>query len=39
MVVLKNTQLAFLSSVLYCFNPASVFFLASYTETIFTLLS
>lgn len=35
--VLKNNLLALQSSLLFCISPASVFFLASYSETIFSL--
>lgn len=33
---LKNEKLAFYSTVLFCFNPATVFFSAPYSETLFS---
>ncbi|XP_014605236.1 PREDICTED: GPI mannosyltransferase 2 [Polistes canadensis] len=34
-LVLKNTNIAYKAAILYCINPASIFFSAAYTETIF----
>lgn len=34
-----NESLAFKSALLYCFNPASIFFVAPYTETLFSFLT
>lgn len=35
----KNCQLAYVASVLFCVNPASIFFSAPYSETLFSFLS
>lgn len=37
--VLKNEQLAYKAAVLYCVNPASIFFVAPYSETLFSCLT
>ncbi|KAL1517040.1 hypothetical protein ABEB36_000857 [Hypothenemus hampei] len=37
--LLFNETIAFHSVLIYCFNPATIFFLAPYTETIFSCLS
>lgn len=37
--VLKNDKLSFVSSVLFCFNPASIFFSAAYSESYYCFLS
>ncbi|KAI4482123.1 hypothetical protein M0802_013821 [Mischocyttarus mexicanus] len=34
-LVLKNTNIAYKAAILYSINPASIFFSAAYTETIF----
>lgn len=36
---LFNEDVAYKSAVLFCYNPASVFFIAPYTEALFSLLS
>ena len=38
-VVLKNEKQAFVSSILFCFNPASIFMSAYYSETFFAFCS
>lgn len=37
--VLKHEQLAYKATVLYCVNPASIFFVAPYSETLFSCLT
>ena len=37
--VLKNEQLAYKASILYCINPASIFFVAPYSETMYSCLT
>jgi phosphatidylinositol glycan class V len=37
--VLGNEQLAYKASILYCVNPASIFFVAPYSETVFACLT
>ncbi|KAL0268654.1 UNVERIFIED_CONTAM: hypothetical protein PYX00_010504 [Menopon gallinae] len=37
--VLKNEKLSFMSCVLFCFNPASIFFSAAYSESLYCFLS
>lgn len=37
--ILIKEELAFKAAVLFCFNPASVFFSAPYTETVFSYLT
>lgn len=37
--VLRNEQLAYKAAVLYCVNPASIFFVSSYSETLFACLT
>ncbi len=34
-VVLRDVRMAYLAAVLFCFNPASVFYSAVYTESLF----
>ncbi|ENN73104.1 hypothetical protein YQE_10245, partial [Dendroctonus ponderosae] len=36
---LNNCEIAYQSARLFCFNPASVFFVAPYTETLFSYLT
>lgn len=35
MAVLKNAPAAAMATLLYCFNPASIFYSAAYTEALF----
>lgn len=37
--ILFNKKIAYDSAVLFCFNPASIFFIAPYTETLFSYLT
>ncbi|XP_014218431.1 GPI mannosyltransferase 2 [Copidosoma floridanum] len=37
--VFQNTKVAYRSAILFCINPASVFFSALYTETLFAFLT
>lgn len=37
--VLRNEQLAYKAAILYCVNPASIFFVAPYSETLFACLT
>jgi phosphatidylinositol glycan class V len=37
--VLKDEKVAWVAAVVFCFNPASVFYSAVYTESLFSLLS
>lgn len=37
--VIMNKNLAFKATILFCFNPASVFFTAPYTESVFCYLT
>ncbi|KAK3030113.1 hypothetical protein RJ639_038862 [Escallonia herrerae] len=39
LVVLKDPEAALRASILFCFNPASVFYTSIYTESLFALLS
>ncbi|EPS63667.1 hypothetical protein M569_11110, partial [Genlisea aurea] len=39
LVVLVDPELALRSSVLFCFNPASIFYSSLYSESLFALLS
>jgi GPI mannosyltransferase 2 len=39
MTVLKNERLAYTSSLLFCFNPASIFMSAIYTGSLYACLS
>ncbi|XP_047355286.1 GPI mannosyltransferase 2-like isoform X1 [Vespa velutina] len=34
-IVLKNTNIAYKAAILYCISPASIFFSAAYTESMF----
>ncbi len=38
-IVLKNSRIAFLSSIFFCFWPGSLFFSAIYTESLFMFLA
>ncbi|XP_049765656.1 GPI mannosyltransferase 2 [Schistocerca cancellata] len=35
----KNCQLAYVASIMFCVNPASIFFSAPYSETLFSFFS
>jgi len=37
--VLRNEQLAYKAAILYCVNPASIFFVSAYSETLFACLT
>lgn len=37
--VLRSEQLAYKAAILYCVNPASIFFVAPYSETLFACLT
>ncbi|KAI3454829.1 hypothetical protein Pfo_011492 [Paulownia fortunei] len=38
-IVLKDTELALRASILFCFNPASIFYSSIYAESLYGLLS
>ncbi|KAJ6430734.1 hypothetical protein OIU84_018278 [Salix udensis] len=38
-IVLKDPEAAFQASILFCFNPASIFYSSLYTESLYALLS
>ncbi|CAI0474909.1 unnamed protein product [Linum tenue] len=38
-LILDNTQVALTASVLFCFNPASIFYSSIYTESLYSLSS
>ncbi|XP_039124292.1 GPI mannosyltransferase 2 [Dioscorea cayenensis subsp. rotundata] len=38
-LILKDSKAAFLASVLFCFNPASVFYSSIYSESLYALFS
>ncbi|KAJ4978744.1 hypothetical protein NE237_009524 [Protea cynaroides] len=38
-IILKDTGAAFRASILFCFNPASIFYSSIYTESLYSLLS
>nr|GME04366.1 GPI mannosyltransferase 2 [Ipomoea batatas]GME04402.1 GPI mannosyltransferase 2 [Ipomoea batatas] len=38
-VVVKDSELALRASILFCFNPASIFYSSIYTESLYALLS
>ncbi|KAF7827567.1 GPI mannosyltransferase 2 isoform X1 [Senna tora] len=37
--ILKDSEAALLSSILFCFNPASIFYSSIYTESLYSFLS
>ncbi|KAJ6325887.1 hypothetical protein OIU78_013055 [Salix suchowensis] len=38
-IILKDPEAAFQASILFCFNPASIFYSSLYTESLYSLLS
>ncbi|XP_038695242.1 GPI mannosyltransferase 2-like isoform X2 [Tripterygium wilfordii] len=38
-VILKDSEAAFRSSILFCFNPASIFYSSIYSESLYALFS
>lgn len=38
-IVLKDRELAFRASILFCFNPASIFYSSIYSESLYALLT
>ncbi|KAJ0988453.1 hypothetical protein J5N97_006809 [Dioscorea zingiberensis] len=38
-LILKDSKAAFLASVLFCFNPASIFYSSIYSESLYALFS
>ncbi len=39
LLLLKNEKAAFLSTLIFIFNPSSVFYIAPYSESFFALFS
>ncbi|XP_015960212.1 uncharacterized protein LOC107484108 [Arachis duranensis] len=39
MIILKDPEIAFRATILFCFNPASIFYSSIYSESLYALLS